>query len=109
MGEFWTAMTPWLLMAVAVPAAVVLGLKLTPSDAWAGRIIRCWADSEGFQLLAIDQARGVEGLLTSNGCKAYRVSVRDRDGSVRQGRARVGRLMLGGEGRNLSIRWDEPR
>ena len=108
MGEFWTAMTPWLLMVLGLPLGVGLHFLITPSDERAEEWIRSWAESAGLELQAIEPARGIDGLNVSNCCKAFRVSVRDWDGSEHQGRAIVGLLMLGGEGRNLSIRWDKP-
>ena len=107
MGEFLTEMTPWLLMALGLPLGVGLHFLATPTDERAEEWIRCWAESAGLELLAIDPARGIDGMNVSNCCKAFRVSVRDWDGSEHHGRAIVGRLMLGGEGRNLSIHWDK--
>jgi hypothetical protein len=118
MSDFLTYLAPWLIMAVALSAAIVLGLKLMPTDQWAEGIIRGWADSQGLGVTAIDDAPWLDlimpstwndarwsDLLMSSTCKAYRVCVMDRKGCERACKAVVGRFLLGRTHRNISITW----
>ena len=56
MNEFWSYMAPFLIAAVLPPATIVLNLWLIPSDEWAERVIRDWADSEGLRVATIDES-----------------------------------------------------
>lgn len=110
MGDFWTYLAPWLISAVALPAWIVLYLKIMPSDEWAEGVIRRWADSQGLRVEEIDDFRWF-GLLSKSGSfwKSYRVRVMDEDGRERKCQAVVGRLLLWETQRNISITWIKTR
>ena len=121
MGEFWRAMAPWLIMAVLLPAAIVLSLKITPSDEWCERAIQEWADSQGLRVAAIDDARWYDRLLAkiykvdrvrmanTKTYKVYRVRVVDQKGRERECKAVVGHLLPWPTQRNISITWMKAR
>jgi hypothetical protein len=105
MSEFWSYMAPFLITAVALPAAILLGLKLRPSDVWSETVIRKWADSEGLQVVAIDDAEW----FYRNYSRLYRVRVLDKTGFERECKALVGHLLLRATYRNISIKWINDR
>ena len=108
MTDFWGALTPWLIMAVFLPAAIVLSLKIMPSDEWAEMVIREWADSQGLRVAAIDDARWFDRLFI-NTHKVYRVRVLDKKGCARECKAVVGPFLLRRTYRNISITWIKAR
>lgn len=106
MNEFWSAMAPWLILAVLFPSAVVVGLKLMPTDEWAKGLIREWAEVENLEVISIDESRGFARLRSSTR-RVYRVRVQDDQGKERVCKAVVGRFMLGGMYQNISITCDD--
>ena len=109
MGDFWSYMAPWLIMAVVLPAVIVLSLKLMPTDEWAERVIREWADSQGLRVAAIGDARWFDRLLITKLHEVYRVRVVDKKGLERECKAVVGHFLLGRTYRNISISWIKAR
>jgi hypothetical protein len=118
MGEFWTAMAPWLIMAVLLPAWIVLSLKIMLTDEWCESVIQKWADSQDLRVVAIDNAQWYDRLLAKiykldrvptyyNG--VYRVRVIDRKGRERACKAVVGHLLLWPTQKNISIKWIKAR
>jgi hypothetical protein len=114
-------MAPWLIVAVLMPAWIVLGLKIMPTDEWCESVIQKWADSRGLRLVAIDNAQWYGRLLaklykldrvpmvhmTPRG--VYRVRVVDKKGRERACKAVVGHLLLWPTQRNISITWIKSR
>ena len=109
MSEFWSAMMPWLIMAVGLPVAVVISLKLVPTEAWARGVIEEWADSQDLRVEAIDEPRWFDRLFISKTHVVYRVRVQDKSGRQRSCKAVVGRFVLARSYRNLRITWIKPQ
>jgi WD40 repeat protein len=106
MAEFWVHLGPWLIMAVLLPAVVVVNLLIMPSDEWAEGVIRDWAKAEGLRVAAIDDARWSDRLFSnSNLTKVYRVRVLDKTGCEGECKAVVGHLLLWPTSRKIRITW----
>lgn len=103
MSDFWSHLAPFLIMAVLLPAAIVLSLWLMPSHDWAERVIQGWANSQGLRVAAIDDSRRYYRL--SSLSVAYRLRVVNRKGRERECKAVVGRFLLGQTYRNIAITW----
>ncbi|BCU76301.1 hypothetical protein llg_10160 [Luteolibacter sp. LG18] len=100
-------MGPWILV---IPLVAVLGLFLEGRRHSRSRgLLENWAASSGYQLVESELRTFLKGpfwFTSSKSQLVYRITVRDRDGSVRHGWARCGGWFFGLLEDDVEVRWD---